>query len=144
MLKNRSAPHGRVTPVLTVSDVRAAVSWYQRAFEFVEHVKIGEGHRAQLGLVGGGDLIVAEVRPGRRLPQREYSHQVMFKVEDVASTLERARSLGATVIDPMQDWPYGERQAALVDPYGHVWVLTQTLIDTAPESWGGNTVTPRR
>lgn len=66
MLFNRSAPHARVVPVLTVSDVRAVAAWYERIFGFVEHVKIGDGHRAQLGLPGGAaaERIVAEVRPG--------------------------------------------------------------------------------
>jgi len=68
MLTNRSAPHAHVVPMLTVADVRAAVAWYATVFGFVEHVQIGEGHRAQLGLPDGGELIVAEVRPGRRLP----------------------------------------------------------------------------
>jgi len=42
------------------------------------------------------------------------------------------------------DWEYGERQAAFVDPFGHEWVLTQTLRDVDPEDWGGTTVVPRR
>jgi hypothetical protein len=40
--------------------------------------------------------------------------------------------------------PYGERQAGLVDPFGHRWVLTQTLRDVDPAEWGGKTVLPRR
>jgi hypothetical protein len=36
MLLNRSAPHARVVPILTVGDVRAAVDWYGRAWGFVE------------------------------------------------------------------------------------------------------------
>src|SRR6478609_5712305 len=69
MLTNRSAPHARVTPVLTVADVRAAVAWYAEVFGFVEHVRIGEGHRSQLGLPGGqaAELVVAE---GRRCHAR--------------------------------------------------------------------------
>ena len=51
--------------------------------------------------------------------------------------------LGATAIEGPRDWEYGERQATITDPFGHQWVLTQTLADTAPESWGGQTVTPR-
>jgi uncharacterized glyoxalase superfamily protein PhnB len=142
---NRSAPHARVVPVLTVSDVRAAVAWYERSFGFVEHVRIGDGHRAQLGLPGGAvaELIVAEVRPGRRLPTADRSHQIMLKVEDVAATLARATAGGATIADPLTDQPYGERQAGLTDPFGHQWVLTQTLVDTAPEDWGGQTVQTR-
>jgi PhnB protein len=142
---NRSAPRARVVPVLTVSDVRAAVAWYERAFGFVEHVKIGDGHRAQLGLPGGAaaELVVAEVRPGRRLPTADRSHQIMLKVEDAAATLARATASGATIADELRDHPYGERQAAFIDPFGHQWVLTQTLVDTAPEDWGGQTVQPR-
>jgi uncharacterized glyoxalase superfamily protein PhnB len=143
---NRSAPHARVVTVLTVSDVRSAVAWYERTFGFVEHVKIGDGHRAQLGLPGdaAAELVVAEVRPGRRLPTAEYSYQIMLKVEDVAATLARATANGATLVDELRDHPYGERQAGLTDPFGHGWVLTQTLVDTAPETWGGQTITPRR
>lgn len=144
MINNRSAPHARLAPVLTVSDVRAAVAWYARVFGFVEHVQIGEGHRAQLGIPGAGaELVVAEVRPGRRVPTADRSHQLMLKVEDCAATLDRAVAAGATLADPVADWPYGERQAAINDPFGHQWVLDQTLRDTAPEEWGGITVTPR-
>jgi len=144
MLNNRSAPHARVVPVLTVSDVRAAVAWYGSVFGFVEHVRIGDGHRAQLGLPGESvaELIVAEVRPGRRVPRDERSHQVMMKVADAAALVERASGNGAT-ISAIKDYEYGERQATLDDPFGHQWTVTETRADTAPESWGGATITPR-
>jgi uncharacterized glyoxalase superfamily protein PhnB len=142
---NRSAPHARVTPVLTVADVRAAVAWYTEVFGFVEHVRIGEGHRSQLGLPDGpaAELVLSEVRPGRRTPERGRSHQIMFKVDDLASVVETAVSRGATLVDPPHDYQYGERQATLNDPFGHQWVINQTLADVAPEEWGGSTVTPR-
>jgi len=145
MLTNRSAPHARVTPVLTVADVRVAVAWYEEVFGFVEHVRIGEGHRAQLGLPDGppAELVVAEVRPGRRTPQHGRSHQVMLKVADVAEVVAVAVARGAQLVDEIHDWEYGERQAAIDDPFGHQWVLNQTLTDVAPEDWGGVTVTPR-
>jgi uncharacterized glyoxalase superfamily protein PhnB len=143
MLTNRSAPHARVGPVLTVSDVRAAVAWYTAVLGFVEHVQIGEGHRAQLGLPGGGELIVAEVRPGRRLPNAERSHQIMLKVEDARTAVAHAVERGATVVSELNDWEYGERQATIDDVFGHQWVLTETRVDTPPEQWGGKTITPR-
>jgi len=145
VITNRSAPHARVTPVLTVADVRAAVAWYGEVFGFVEHVRIGEGHRAQLGLpdAPAAELVVAEVRPGRRTPEGERSHQVMLKVEDVAAVVESAVARGARVVDEQHDWEYGERQATVDDPFGHQWVLNQTLVDVAPEEWGGVSVTPR-
>jgi uncharacterized glyoxalase superfamily protein PhnB len=142
---NRSAPHARVTPVLTVADVRAAVAWYCEVLGFVEHVRIGEGHRAQLGLpqAPAAELVVAEVRPGRRTPERERSHQIMFKVDDVPTMVENAVARGARLVEPPHDWEYGERQAIVDDPFGHQWVLNQTLADVAPEEWGGSTVNPR-
>jgi uncharacterized glyoxalase superfamily protein PhnB len=145
MLKNRSAPHARIVPVLTVRDVRAAVAWYGEVFGFVEHVRVGDGHRAQLGLANNGraELIVAEVRPGRRIPIADRSHQVMLKVEDARTVFALAAARGAVETAPVRDWEYGERQAAFIDPFGHEWVLTQTLVDTAPEQWGGQTVAPR-
>jgi uncharacterized glyoxalase superfamily protein PhnB len=143
MINNRSAPHARIVPVLTVADVRAAVVWYANVFGIVEHLQIGESHRAQLGLPGGGELIVAEVRPGRRVPTETRSHQIMLKVEDAAAVVARAVEHGGTIADELHDWEYGERQAMIVDPFGHQWVLTQTLVDTAPEQWGGATITPR-
>jgi len=131
--------------VLTVVDVRAAVAWYGKVFGFVEHVKIGEGHRAQLGLLGSpaAEMVVAEVRPGRRVPTVDRSHQLMLKVEDAAAVLSSALAHGATLVDPLHDWEYGERQATLNDPFGHQWVLNQTLADMAPEEWGGESVTAR-
>lgn len=145
VLVNRSAPHARVTPVLTVADVRAAVAWYSEVFGFVEHVRIGDGHRSQLGLPNGppAELVLSEVRPGRRTPERGRSHQIMFKVDDVARVVDTAVSRGATLVDPPHDWQYGERQATLDDPFGHQWVINQTLADVAPEEWGGSTMTPR-
>ena len=144
MIFNRSAPRSLVTPVLTVRDVREAVRFYCEAFGFVEHVQIGEGHRAQLGLPGmAAEIIVAEVRPGRRTPNEQRSHQIMLKVEDAAQTVARAQQLGAVMIDKITDWEYGERQVALDDPFGHQWILTQTVTDTAPEQWGGIARSPR-
>jgi PhnB protein len=89
-------------------------------------------------------LIVAEVRPGRRLPSEGRSHQVYLKVEDAAVVVARATEHGATIVNELHDWEYGERQAMIDDVFGHQWVLTQTLVDTAPEQWGGKSVTPRK
>ena len=142
---NRSAPHARVTPVLTVADVRAAVAWYSEVLGFVEHVRIGDGHRSQLGLpdAPAAELVVAEVRPGRRTPEGERSHQIMLKVDDVATVVENALARGARLVEPSRDREYGERQATIEDPFGHQWVLNQTLGDVAPEEWGGTSVNPR-
>lgn len=140
MLKNRSAPVGPVIPVLTYTDVHAAVDWLVDVLGFVERVRIGPGHRAQLTL-GEGSLIVADVGHGRVAPEGEEASQaVMLRVEDVGSLCERARESGATILREPQDFPYGERQCTFRDKAGHSWTLTQTLSDVAPEDWGGETI----
>jgi PhnB protein len=143
MTRNRSAPWSLLTPVLAVEDVRAAVAWYVDVFGLVEHVRIGEGHRAQLGVDGErAELIVREYRDDES--RVVGGHQVMVKVEDLQATLDAARKAGAPAAEEPHDHAYGERQAAFVDPFGHRWVLTQTLRDVDPQEWGGTTVVPRR
>lgn len=140
---NRSAPWARIVPVLAVADVREAVAWYVTVLGLVEHVRVGEGHRVQLGLGDErAELIVREFRPGEH--ESGTTHQVMFRVPDVDAVLEAARIAGADADATSRDWEYGERQAGFVDPFGHGWVLTQTLRDVDPADWGGEIVVPRR
>lgn len=140
MRKNRSAPIGPVIPELAYPDVQAAVDWLVEVLGFVERVRIGPGHRAQLSF-GEGSLIVTDVGHGRVAPASEEASQaVMLRVEDVGSFCERVRESGATIIREPQDFPYGERQCTFRDHAGHRWTLTQTLRDVAPEDWGGETI----
>ena len=140
MLSNRSVPRAEVVPVLVYPDVRAAVTWLEAALGCSERVRIGEAHRAQLAF-GAGALIVADERGDRVAPRPEgASHSVMLRVEDVDALCARAHEHGARVMMEPTDFEYGERQAAIEDPFGHRWTLSQTLGDVAPEEWGGETV----
>ena len=62
MKANRSVPAATVIPVLIYPDVRDAAAWLSTAYGFVERVRIGENHRAQLQF-GDGAVIVGDV-PG--------------------------------------------------------------------------------
>ncbi len=139
MQANRSAPIGPVIPVLTYPDVRAAVDWLVEVLGFVERVRIGPNHRAQLSFAEGC-LIVADATRERVPPTgSEVTQSVMLRVDDVKTLCERTREHGATILDEPNDFEYGERQCAFADPWGHRWTLTQTLRDVAPEEWGGST-----
>jgi len=140
---NRSAPWVRIVPVLAVADVREAVDWYTRVLGLVEHVRVGEAHRVQLGVDGErAEMIVREHWSAEGAGGA--TDQVMLRVDDVDTVLETARAGGAEAAESSRDWEYGERQAGFVDPFGHEWVLTQTLHDVDPAEWGGQTVQPRR
>jgi uncharacterized glyoxalase superfamily protein PhnB len=142
MKPNRSVPSSTVIPVLIYPDVRQAVAWLSDAFGFVERVRIGEAHRAQLR-VGDGAVIVADVRGDRRPPRPgEVTHCVTVRVEDARAHCERARAHGARILMEPTDFEYGERQYNAEDPAGHQWTFSETLADIAPEQWGGITVAP--
>ncbi len=142
MRANRSIPATTVIPVLTYPDVRAAVAWLEDAFGFAERVRIGEDHRAQLSF-GDGGLIVADTGGARTPPDpAAVTHSVMVRVPDARAIYERAREHDAQIASEPTDFPYGERQFSVTDPWGHHWIFSETIADTAPEDWGGSTVAP--
>jgi uncharacterized glyoxalase superfamily protein PhnB len=142
MKVNRSIPASTVIPVLIYPDVREAVAWLSGAFGFVERVRIGENHRAQLRF-GDGAVIVGDVRGDRHPPRAgEVTHSVMVRVDDVRKHCERARAHGARILKEPTDFEYGERQYTAEDPAGHQWTFSETRADVAPEEWGGESVNP--
>jgi uncharacterized glyoxalase superfamily protein PhnB len=142
MLRNRSAPPATVTPVLVYPDVRAAVAWLEAAFGFQERVRIGDAHRAQLGVGADGAVVVADDGGDRVSPDaRGATHVIKVRVPDVDTAFARAREQGARVVEDLTTWEYGERSGVVEDIGGHRWELTQTVRDVEPEEWGGTTVT---
>src|SRR5215813_941337 len=99
MLRNRSAPPATVTPVLVYPDVRAAVAWLETAFGFEERVRIGDMHRAQMGVGEDGAVVVADVGAERVAPDgRGETHLIKVRVPDVDAAFARAREQGARVV----------------------------------------------
>jgi uncharacterized glyoxalase superfamily protein PhnB len=142
MKSNRSIPSVSVVPELVYPDVRAAVDWLGAAFGFVERVRIGEDHRAQLAY-GDGAVIAIDVRHEQRPPRPgEVTHAVLVRVADARAHCEQARAHGAHIAMEPTDFEYGERQYSAVDLAGHVWTFSETLADVAPEEWGGTSVSP--
>lgn len=138
MKPNRSIPEPTVVPVLICADVRAAVAWLSEAFGFNERLRIGEDHRSQLAVPGGGAVILADVR-AEQVPPRpgEASHLVLVRVDDARAHCERARTSGARILMEPTDFEYGERQYQAEDPFGHRWTFSETLADVDPAEWGG-------
>jgi uncharacterized glyoxalase superfamily protein PhnB len=136
MRTNRSIPSATTIPVLTVTDVRAAVAWLGEAFGFTERLRIGEGHRSQLEIPGGGAVILAEVRPDTRLPTPgSAAHSVLVRVTDAKVHCERSRAAGARILMEPTDFEFGERQYGAEDPFGHRWTFSETLADVDPGEW---------
>jgi uncharacterized glyoxalase superfamily protein PhnB len=138
VIRNRSAPPATITPVLVYPDVRAAVGFLCGAFGFVERVRIGEAHRAQLQAGADGAVVVADERHSQAAPSGGVVTQVIkLRVDDVDAALERAVAHGARVVEELRTHEYGERSCMVDDPAGHRWELTQTVRDVDPAEWGG-------
>ena len=54
-------------------------------------------------------------------------------VPDVDSTVERAVKLGAILVRAPEEQFYGDRNAFIVDPFGHGWTVATHVEDVAPE-----------
>ena len=126
---NRSMPASTVIPVLIYADVAAAATWLCGAFGFRVRLRIAD-HRIQL-VVGDGHVVIAA---GAAAP---LGHSVMVRVPDLAAHRNRARAGGARVLSPPTEYPYGERQYTVQDPYGHVWTFSESVADVDPAAWGG-------
>ncbi|TDP91147.1 VOC family protein [Labedaea rhizosphaerae] len=120
-----------LTPYLIVADGRGALDWYVRVFDAkrrgepyvmedgsIGHAELAIGDAVLMLAEGTGDTPVAP--PGEQLP----SHSLHLQVSDVDATVRRAEAAGATIQRRPDDQGYG-RVAALLDPYGHRWVLNQ-------------------
>lgn len=57
---------------------------------------------------------------------------LMVYLEDVDAAFARALDAGATQERAVEDQFYGDRSGSLVDPFGHVWMLS-THIEDVPD-----------
>jgi uncharacterized glyoxalase superfamily protein PhnB len=140
MRPNRSIPPQTLIPVLSYPDVREAVTWLTTSFGFAERVRIGDDHRAQMS-VGDAAVIIADTGGGRNAPDPAVKTcSVTVRVSDVQAQRDRVAEHGGTILMEPTDFSFGERQCAVLDPWGHHWTFSQTIVDVAPEDWGGQTI----
>jgi PhnB protein len=132
-MRNRTMPPSTVIPELVYADVGAAIMWLCDRFGFRERWRAGD-HRAQLSFAGG-TVVITERRTATALPGPQ---SLMVRVDDADAHHDRARERGAAIIQPPEDFPYGERQYTAEDLGGNRWTFSQSIADLAPEAWGGS------
>ena len=135
-----------LTPYITVSDARRAMDWYvqvlgaRRRGEPVVNADGTIGH-AELGI---GDAVLMLAEPSDLWPDvpvrapdspTTFSHTLHLEVGNVDAVTERATRDGATVERPPADEFYG-RRAAIVDPFGHRWILLRPAARSSRLSQG--------
>jgi PhnB protein len=127
-------------PYLIVAGAREAIGFYERAFGFVERLRLETpdgfiGH-AELTL-GDAVLMVSEEVPalGFYSPAHYGGTPVTLAlyVPDVDAAVARAVAAGAKPRRPVEDQFYGDRSGSVVDPFGHVWTLATHVEDVSPQ-----------
>lgn len=129
---NLSMPACSIIPVLEYENVAAAISWLTNMFGFSERWRVAT-HRAQMAFEGGA-IAISEIRnSGKPIPIA----CILVRIKDADAHYDHVKKLGASIIRPPADFPYGERQYAVKDLGGHIWTFSQTIANVAPEEWGG-------
>jgi PhnB protein len=124
--KNYSA----VSAALTVADIPAAVSFYQKAFGFTKRGIMngpdGKPLHAELTL-RGTTLMLGPESPamGRRTARSVGASPaaLYIYVENVDRIVEKATKLGATSLGPVMDMFWGDRCGTVVDADGYHWMI---------------------
>lgn len=133
--------YSAVTAMLTVSDIPAAVSFYQKALGFSKRAVMngpdGKPMHAELTLRGATLMLGPEndgmgKRSAKTLGGSPASLYVY--VENVDKVVDKATKLGATSNGPVMDMFWGDRCGTIVDPEGYSWmVATHKAEPTAKE-----------
>lgn len=129
-----------LTPYLVCRNAASAIAFYAEAFGATERFRMTDPSDGRLGHaeldLAGGTLMLADEYPdfGAVSPDTLGGTAVTLHlaVEDADAATARAEAAGATVLRRPATQSFGERVAALVDPYGHRWLLTQTVERLSP------------
>ncbi len=133
--------YGAVSAMLTVSDIPAAVSFYQKVFGFTKRGIMngpdGKAIHVELTLRGttlmlGPENASMDKRTAKSLGASPAS--LFLYVENVDKVVSKALSLGATGKGPVMDMFWGDRCGTIVDPDGYTWMIgTHKAEPTAKE-----------
>ena len=122
--------YGSVTAMLTVTDVKAAADFYQKAFGFANRGIMngpdGKAIHAELTLRGttlmlGPEMPQMGARGAKTIGASPTSLYLL--TENIDKVVAKAVKLGATAKGPVMDMFWGDRCGTVVDPEGYIWMV---------------------
>ncbi len=132
--------YGAVSAMLTVADVKAAATFYQKAFGFTKRSIMngpdGKAIHAELTLRGTTLMLNPEspqmgARGAKALGASPTSMYLL--TESVDKTVAKAVKLGATLKGQVMDMFWGDRTGTLVDPEGYMWMVSTHIAEPTPK-----------
>lgn len=124
----------QLTPYFSVSDAKKAIEFYQQVFgaRVKGQPMLGpDGKIAHAVLqIGNAQLMLADqMNPASTVGR---SSGVMLYVKDTHAVFQKAISLGAKQLVPVQDMFWGDRWGMFEDPFGNVWQIATHIEDVKP------------
>ena len=137
----RAIPEGyhSVTPYLVVDGAEEAIRFYTQALGATEVLRLPMGDKIGHAEIKIGDshVMLSDEWPDMdiRGPKSRggATSSLMVYVEDADAAFARAVAAGATVERPVEDQFYGDRNGAIVDPFGHRWTISTHVEDVAED-----------
>jgi PhnB protein len=132
--------YGAVTVMLTVNDIKAAASFYQKAFGFatrgIMNGPDGKPMHAELRLrdttlMLGPECAERGMRSAKTIGASPAT--LYLTSENVDQTVARAVKLGATAVGPIMDMFWGDRCGTIVDPDGNAWMVGTHIAEPTPQ-----------
>ena len=129
--------YGAVTAMLTVSDVKAAAGFYQKAFGFAKRGIMngpdGKPMHAELRLRDTTLMLGPELHGARNAKALGGSPATLYVlVENADKVVAKAVKLGATAQGPVMDMFWGDRVGTVVDADGYTWMIATHKKEPTP------------
>ena len=131
--------YGAVSTFLVVSDVKAAINFYQKAFGFEKRSVMngpdGKIAHAELALRGTVIMLGPEnpERGVRSLKTIGGSPASLYLyAEDADKVTAKEVKLGATAQGPVADMFWGDRCGTIIDPEGYMWMIATHKSEPTP------------
>jgi PhnB protein len=132
--------YGAVTAMLTVTDVKAAADFYQKAFGFTKRGIMngpdGKAMHAELTLRGTTLMLGPEMaQMGSRAAKTVGASptSLYLLTENVDKTVAKAVKLGASLKGQVMDMFWGDRCGAVTDPEGYTWMVATHMAEPTPK-----------
>ena len=126
-------------PYLIVKGATEAIDWYRDVFGAIPVLRMA-GADGRIGhaeiTIGASTLYIADERPemeGIVGPRTLGGSSVMIdlEVDDVETLFQAALVAGATAIRQVDHPTAGVQSAKVVDPFGHIWLITRVIEDAS-------------
>jgi len=116
-------------PMLAVHNAKNAIEFYKNVFRADEVTRMvnseGKVEHSEIK-VGNARIMIADEFLGHNHAAKSLGGTpviIYLYIDNVDDVVERAVSLGAISLRPIQELPNGDRVGKIEDPFEHVWMV---------------------